>query len=99
MKKRRNTRYECIMLWQEKHVELVCFTLVLPCEELLAVRVIYSRSTTLIPHTHTGFRFRQAHHEQKRKAMAHHAPNMEDEAEVRQWVEANPGRVNEMLED
>ena len=27
------------------------------------------------------------------------APNMEDEAAVRQWVEANPGRVDEMLED
>jgi hypothetical protein len=31
--------------------------------------------------------------------MAHHAPNMEDEAELRQWVEANPGRVNEMVKD
>jgi hypothetical protein len=25
--------------------------------------------------------------------------HMRDEAELRQWVEANPGRVNEMVKD
>ena len=31
--------------------------------------------------------------------MADDAPNMEDEVAARQWVEANPGRVSEMLEE